>query len=136
MLSMNKKKKGFTLIELIVVIAILAILAAIAIPLYNSSRTKSANTAHNSNVRILEGAAYNAITNEGVPSSVITWTTGAGGGSTGSTHAMSNYIDKPQEILVPKGAKKGADALAVGGYTVTIGNTGTVSVTPEAVSVE
>lgn len=39
----NKKKKGFTLIELIIVIAIIAILAAIAIP-------KFATIRHNANV--------------------------------------------------------------------------------------
>ncbi|MBI5997282.1 prepilin-type N-terminal cleavage/methylation domain-containing protein [Clostridium perfringens] len=37
----NKKKKGFTLIELIVVIAIIAILAAIAIPNYLSIQRDS-----------------------------------------------------------------------------------------------
>ena len=37
----NKKKKGFTLIELIVVIAIIAILAAIAIPNYLSIQRKA-----------------------------------------------------------------------------------------------
>lgn len=34
--SKNKKKKGFTLIELIIVIAIIAILAAVAIPKFSS----------------------------------------------------------------------------------------------------
>lgn len=37
----NKKKKGFTLIELIIVIAIIAILAAIAIPNFFSIQRKS-----------------------------------------------------------------------------------------------
>ncbi|MDU7886073.1 MAG: prepilin-type N-terminal cleavage/methylation domain-containing protein, partial [Clostridium perfringens] len=36
-----KKKKGFTLIELIIVIAIIAILAAIAIPNFLSIQRKS-----------------------------------------------------------------------------------------------
>ncbi len=36
----NKKKKGFTLIELIIVIAIIAILAAIAIPNFLSIQRK------------------------------------------------------------------------------------------------
>lgn len=37
----NKKKKGFTLVELIIVIAVIAILAAMAIPKFSSIRTEA-----------------------------------------------------------------------------------------------
>ncbi len=52
--SLKQKKKGFTLLELLVVLAILAILIAIAIPVYKNQKEKAAITAHNSNVRVLE----------------------------------------------------------------------------------
>lgn len=54
--TLKKKKKGFTLLELLVVLAILAILIAIAIPVYKGQKEKAARTAHNANVRVLETA--------------------------------------------------------------------------------
>ena len=41
----NKKKKGFTLIELIIVLAVMAIIAAIAVPSYNAIKENSARKA-------------------------------------------------------------------------------------------
>lgn len=51
------KKKGFTLIELVVVIAILAILMAIALPAYNGYREKAEKQAAIANVKAAESAA-------------------------------------------------------------------------------
>lgn len=56
LLTLKNKKKGFTLLELLVVLAILAILIAIAVPVYKNQKEKAAITAHNANVRVLETA--------------------------------------------------------------------------------
>ena len=54
--KLNQKRKGFTLIELIVVIAILGILAAIAIPRLTGTRDKAETAALVATVRTLNSA--------------------------------------------------------------------------------
>lgn len=56
-MNTKKKKKGFTLIELVIVIAIIAILAAIAIPRYQKSKEKAREVAQKSNISMLTTAA-------------------------------------------------------------------------------
>ncbi|MBS5965126.1 MAG: prepilin-type N-terminal cleavage/methylation domain-containing protein [Finegoldia magna] len=70
--TLKKKKKGFTLLELLVVLAILAILIAIAIPVYKGQKEKAAITAHNANVRVLETAveSYKQDTNGELPKDI------------------------------------------------------------------
>ena len=46
-----KNKKGFTLMEMLIVIAIIVILLAIAIPSFNNSLNKAKTTADEANVR-------------------------------------------------------------------------------------
>lgn len=78
----NKKKKGFTLVELIIVIAIIAILAAIAIPKFGEIRENSAKktdvaTAKNIATMIATDLAENggltgfSKTNQVVPTGIL-----------------------------------------------------------------
>lgn len=54
MLKKLNNKKGFTLMEMLIVVAIIAVLVAIAIPVFNGALTKSKEAADVANLR----AAY------------------------------------------------------------------------------
>lgn len=116
-----KKRKGFTLIELVVVIAILGILVAIAVPKLSDSRKNAAISAHNANVRTLESAANMYIAAEGAPTTAAKWTGAA-------SEDSEKYLQAWPKI--PKGA--GVTGTA---YEVTIGTDGKIAVTPEIIDI-
>lgn len=60
----NKKKKAFTLIELIIVIAVIAILAAIAIPKFGEVRKNAALKSDIANAKTIANAATALIAEE------------------------------------------------------------------------
>lgn len=64
----KRNKKGFTLIELVVVIAILGILAAVAIPRFVSATDKARQSTHDANMRTIESAANMYVAEKGAPS--------------------------------------------------------------------
>lgn len=51
-----KNKKGFTLVELMVVVVILGILVAIAVPVYNNVSANAQQRACHANLRTIDGA--------------------------------------------------------------------------------
>ena len=63
MKKLFKNKKGFTLVELMVVVAILGILVAVAIPVYNSVTTKAEINTCAANLRTIESAIMQAEVN-------------------------------------------------------------------------
>lgn len=87
------KKRGFTLIELIIVIAIIAILAAIAVPAFGSIRQKANVSTDLSNARTIYSTVASLVTDE-----TITLPAESESNKTGET---TYYLDKVGES-VPK----------------------------------
>jgi len=120
MALIKNNKRGFTLIELMIVIAIIGVLAAIAIPQFSNYRTKSYNSAARADLRNaitvqeayfidkktfsaavadLAGASYGLYTSQNVTVSIVA--TSATGYTMIAEHSSGN---KTWQIVGPGGS--------------------------------
>ena len=97
---MKRSKKGFTLVELVVVIALLAILAGIAIPVIGYTINRSKASAAASDAKLVE---------ESLKEANIEIITG--------TSPFFNYNSKISEVLDKSGASRVSTSVDIAGTT-------------------
>ena len=122
----KKKKKGFTLVELIIVIAIIAILAAIAIPKFGSVRENSNKSADIANAKNISLAVSKAIAEDKIKynPAITKVALNALPPSTGSTnYDITNQIDGIKSDTTLKTSAHNTET-----YTVSVSTDGNVSI--------
>lgn len=86
--NLKNKKKGFTLIELIIVIAIIAILAAVAIPKFGEVRKNASLKTDIANAKTIANAATALIAEENLVDGTYFV-------KQGEINAIANYLQNP-----------------------------------------
>ena len=105
MKKMNKK--GFTLIEMLVVIAIIAVLVAIIIPTVTSATTKAEAAANAANLRSVKAEiTTGTLTDDGIWGSIDLGTAGAVTLSTDQTAAIAKVFDDSTQFTLTVNADK------------------------------
>ncbi len=84
----TKSKKGFTLVEIMIVVVIIGLLAAMAIPAFQKVRENSRGSAADNDARQLASAAQQYMLENNTTSAAITYTSTTGA----ITGVLSSYV--------------------------------------------
>ncbi|MBE6803389.1 MAG: type II secretion system protein [Ruminococcaceae bacterium] len=112
-------KKGFSLVELMIVVVIMGILIAVAIPLYGTITTNAKNKTCASNIDAIENSAVVYYTEHGKPATTENW----------KTELTFDGGEAPE-------CPWGEEMDSYPGYTVTFDASGSATVTCGAQTVE
>lgn len=107
MFNKLKNRKGFTLMEMLIVVAIIAILVAIAIPTFNAAMAKSRAATDLANIRSGYAAAVVAAMTDAIPEGGQDYTLQADGSVALAADATSNYACKGSSTKVADGSTIG-----------------------------
>ncbi len=120
MLRTNRKSRGFSLLELVIVVVIVGIIAAIAIPRMSRGSAGAADSAVSGNLAVLRNAIdlYSAEHNGAFPGATTvadqltkyTDAVGATSDTRTSTHIYGPYLRSIP--ILPVGAKRNQDGIA------------------------
>jgi type IV pilus assembly protein PilA len=88
----KKKKKGFTLVELIIVIAIIAILAAIALPRFGQIRENSNVSADIATAKTIQTAVIAGVANGDIQAGITLGATASAGNGNDLTDILSGGV--------------------------------------------
>lgn len=127
----SRNKKGFTLMEMLIVVAIIAILVAIAIPTFSSSLTKAKQATDKANVRNAIALATISYLADGESGDFYFKADGTLGNlESGKTEAPNDAYALQADYetgIIPKMEPKGTTGQAI---KVTVTSNGDVAVSP------